>query len=121
MNDRTCTTCGTTVPLDVAGMGYVRAKPYCHACFGAACRAQREDEKAQRIARHARQREDGIAFWRAKGIEPGAPVTVFGSHLMFGRMPIHGTAEVGNGGAFVRSPRFPRRPLDPTNAIAGHA
>lgn len=46
--------------------------------------------------------ERGTAWWRAKGIEPGARVKVWGSSL-YGRFPIFGTAKVDRRGPFVHA------------------
>jgi hypothetical protein len=69
---------------------------------------------AKIAADKAAERAAGAAFWKARGIEVGDRVRVFGSHMLFGRFAIHGVAKVGRGGAYVAAKGHPR--LSPAGA-----
>jgi len=93
---------------------------YCTACktrfhpdFDALHAAERD---AIVKARRAVGQTSAAQFWAARGIKPGDAVTVFGMSL-YGRFPIHGVACIGKSGPYVRSPQYPRRPLEAAGAV----
>lgn len=106
-----CHLCGGFAQLLACG------KAWCndHMADGfAADRQMQAVAKTKRAARHAKQREEGLAFWASRGIALGETVRVYGMSL-YGRFPIIGVAKVGSGGAYVSSPKY-RKPLDPRGA-----
>ncbi len=95
-----CAVCGaqacTNIPASDAGP----AAGYCGAHREEPSRAY-DSWRSARIAQdQGFRRAQAEAFWKARGIQPGATVRVFGQSL-FGRFPIIGKAKAGVNGAYV--------------------
>gem|GEM_PF-2501036 len=94
-----CTTCGAWSDLrNTAGQ--------CMDCHNRQVFAWREEQRARREAGKAK----GLAFWQAKGIQPGDRVERFAvSWFGIGGELVQGMAKVGANGAYVTAPTHPGR------------
>ena len=100
-----CDSCKARQPEGMR-FGRIEGRRYCITCWDAASAAYQ-----------ARKAEECATFWASRGIRPGQEVK-FRIGTLFGPALARGVARVGKHGAYISSPRYPRRQIDPAAFVS---